>query len=127
MSGHTPGPWSHYAARLRPQYPLRINEIHGPNGETIVKWSGFDGVSKKRTVTANARLISKAPELLDALIAILPFVATEVLEHCDGNKCREPWCAGCVGEEAAIAAVEKSQRIYQEARTAIASATGVQS
>jgi len=69
MNGHTPGPWLHYAARLRPQYPLRINEIHGPNGETIVRWSGFDGVGKKRAVTANARLIAAAPELLDALTA----------------------------------------------------------
>lgn len=28
-SGHTPGPWTHYSGKLRPQYPIRIHEIHG--------------------------------------------------------------------------------------------------
>ena len=104
MSGHTPGPWSHYAARLRPQYPLRINEIHGPNGETIVKWSGFDGVSKKRTVTANARLIAAAPKLLAALQSIVASLA----EHDDEGM------------------IEHAEQMIA-ARAAIAEATGEQS
>ncbi len=99
MSAHTPGPWSHYAARLRPQYPLRINEIHGPNGETIVRWSGFDGVGKKRTVTANARLLAAAPDLLAALDEIVSYNG---------------------GAESAL----NDEYVMDRARTAITKATG---
>lgn len=66
MSGHTPGPWTHYNAKLRPQFSVRVNEIHGPNGEVIVQWGGFDAADgKKPEIKANARLIAAAPDLLD--------------------------------------------------------------
>jgi hypothetical protein len=47
--------------------------------------------------------------LVEAAKAVAPYVASEVLEHCNGNKCREPWCAGCMGEEHAEASVEKAR------------------
>lgn len=65
MTKHTPGPWKHYTAPLRPQFPTIIHEIQDADGEAIVKWGGFDGVDQpKRTVIANARLIAAAPDLL---------------------------------------------------------------
>jgi hypothetical protein len=68
MNGHTPGPWTHYHARLRPQYPVIVNEIHGPAGQVIVQWGGFDAADGSKSVRkANARLISSAPMLLEAL------------------------------------------------------------
>lgn len=59
-------------------------------------------------------------KLAEALRNVLPFVITEVLEHCNGAKCREQWCAGCMGEEEAEMAVEKSRRLGHEAYTALA-------
>ena len=67
---YTSGPWTHYKNKLRSQFkssPI-IHEIHGPKGETIIKWGGLDGCDlPKSTIDANCNLIAAAPDLLEAL------------------------------------------------------------
>lgn len=63
----TPGPWSHYYGKLRPQFSVMIDEIHGARGEVVVAWPGFDGLHKS-TAFDNAELIAAAPELLRRLV-----------------------------------------------------------
>lgn len=75
-------------------------------------------------VEADARLIAAAPELLEALNKLTSFVVTDVVESCNGNKCREPWCAGCFGEEVAEQTIREAQEALDAARAAIAKATG---
>ena len=52
----------------------------------------------------------RAERLAEALRDVMPFVVTDVLEHCDGNKCREQWCAGCSGDDEASEAVARSAK-----------------
>lgn len=61
-----------------------------------------------------------ADQLAGALRNVLPFVVTDVLEHCDGNKCRESWCAGCMGEEDAAANVKKAMDEYSASSKVLA-------
>lgn len=108
MIGHTPAPW--------------VVDIYGDvqaNGEDVARIATSDGHA-----TADARLISAAPELLEALKEIIMHVVSATLEHCDGNKCREQWCIGCFGEESANAYVETAIKAYSKAIAAIAKATG---
>lgn len=117
MSKHTPGPWE-------------LGSGHGGRGlifpvglqYPVASTTGFylaDGQG-----LSNARLIAAAPELLEALGELTKFVATEVLESCNGSKCRERWCAGCCGEEAAEQAANEASRALASARAAIAKARG---
>src|SRR5690606_30577236 len=62
------------------------------------------------------KLEARAEQLAEALRGVLPFVVSDVLEHCDGNKCREQWCAGCMGDEYAAEQVEMARAAAQEAR-----------
>lgn len=89
MSAHTPAPWivrgnSIVADETEDRLEMRVR-IHSGNRDDI---------------KANARLISAAPELLDALQAILEFPSGQYSE--------------CDGYDAA----------YENARSAIAKATG---
>jgi hypothetical protein len=126
MSGHTPGPW-----RVTDDAPTIIQcdyrSIGSSGGALIASAMGNDSsgfyVSESESL-ANARLIAAAPELLEALKAVLPYVVSETLEHCDGNKCREQWCIGCSGEDEATAAVDKARAASFNAYAAIAKATG---
>jgi len=113
MEKHTPGPWA----------------VDGKGSQAIVRANDLRIVSIRHRLDgdeheANARLIAAAPELLEALRSILPYVVTDVLEHCDGNKCREQWCAGCNGHEAAEAAVADANTKYKAACILLAKATG---
>ena len=72
---------------------------------------------------ANARLIAAAPDLLEALKEIMPFIAT-VNIGCHGEKCREPWHHSCNSEEEAEAAAQKGCDAWTKASAAIARATG---
>lgn len=47
-------------------------------------------------------------KLIESLRDVLPYVVSDTLEHCDGNKCRESWCIGCCGEEYATEYVAKA-------------------
>jgi hypothetical protein len=64
MSEHTPGPWTVYRDRLRPQFAGRIIEVQSPAG-AVVPWTGFDASPFPKGVQyANACLIARAPKLL---------------------------------------------------------------
>lgn len=115
---HTPGPW-----KVGQPYGC---SIYDNNGKRVAKcfevWT-----SPLRPLTeckANGRLIAAAPELLEALNKLTSFVVTDVVESCNGNKCREPWCAGCFGEEVAEQTIREAQEALDAARAAIAKATG---
>lgn len=71
------------------------------------------------------RLEAAAPDLLEALREIMPFTATAAI-GCHGDKCREPWCYSCNGEEEAEEAAQKGCDAYAKARAVIAKATGEQ-
>lgn len=75
-------------------------------------------------VAAYERVRAAAPELLEALTKLTSFVVTDVVESCNGNKCREPWCAGCFGEEVAEQTVREAREALDAARAAIAKAGG---
>lgn len=65
----TPGEWSHYHDKLRPQYATVIDEIQGARGQRIVAWPGFDaadGTAKRKA--ANAALIVATVNALPALL-----------------------------------------------------------
>ena len=95
VSGHTPGPWS----------------FDGPSDNHIV-WSDPDnricfmahsnGIDPERD-TANARLIAAAPELLDALQAI---VAMQALRSSDATGTHLSLSVLCETARAAIAKAE---------------------
>lgn len=60
MSKHTPGPW------VKSQY----GELKNPEGNDIYVWGlGVAHGNRTQESEANARLISAAPEMLDALKA----------------------------------------------------------
>lgn len=68
---HTPGPWSYRKQKLRSQFAAVIIEIKDAAGQTIVHWSGFDGLRQKKSeIIANARLIAASPRMLQALQCI---------------------------------------------------------
>lgn len=76
MSTHTPGPWF---ADEDPRPNMRWNRqiMSGPT-TTVCFMAHSDGADTE-TDEANARLITAAPELLDALIAI-----RDRLKQCEG-------------------------------------------
>ena len=56
-------------------------------------------------------LAAEVIRLREALRELGRWTPSEVLPNCDGNKCREQWCAGCYGDqyaEEAIASVRKA-------------------
>ena len=64
---HTPGPWT-----------VDNQSIHGPDGIRFLAVAG-EGAGQ-----ANARLIASAPELIDALEAVLPDLEHYVATHGPG-------------------------------------------
>lgn len=100
---HTSGPWKHYHNKLRPQFATIIHEIHGPNGERVVTWGGFDGCDlPNQQVTANARLIAAAPELLVAAQTVLEGLNARIDQASQAGK-PVPLFDGIAGLYAAIA------------------------
>ena len=59
-----------------------------------------------------------AARLREALKPILRFVPQSIVE-CRGDKCREPWCASCYGEDAAITALDRASAEAAAARAAL--------
>lgn len=70
MSAHTPGPWE---IRRYPRVGGSTKDLMGNGGGFVVK---LDGASD-----ANARLIAAAPELLEALKALV-VMDKQLLESC---------------------------------------------
>jgi hypothetical protein len=71
MERHTPGPWT--ISKYSQSTVLKEIGIRGGNekiARVVIPAAAFDN----STFKANARLISAAPDLLDALIIALPFV-----------------------------------------------------
>lgn len=63
MSKHTPGPWSRD----------KNDSLCSPDGRQVYVWnSGLGNSYRSDETDANARLIAAAPELLEALEAMLP-------------------------------------------------------
>lgn len=64
-------PFRFYEAPLRPQFPVRVTEIHGGArfSETVVKWGGFDGLDiSKKAVRQNVRYIVHASNAYQPLV-----------------------------------------------------------
>lgn len=72
---------------------------------------------------ANARLIAAAPDLYAALESLLGIAPTDTVE-CRGDKCREPWCVSCFGEDAAQEGLAKVTAKVNAARAALSKARG---
>lgn len=60
-------------------------------------------------------------ELVESLRAVLPYVATQAV-GCHGDKCREPWCYSCFGEDEADEAAARGASAYRAAHDALARA-----
>ena len=72
-------------------------------------------------LSADARcddLTAERDRLRKALKPILRFVPQSIVE-CRGDKCREPWCASCYGEDAAITALDRASAEAAAARAAL--------
>jgi len=79
MSKHTLGPWeavqTYETFPEGDQYPYEV-EIEGPQGRLICKMRG-------QNIPANARLIAAAPEMFEALRALLRWHECETeSDHC---------------------------------------------
>lgn len=72
------------------------------------------------TSAERAQAAEAIAELLEAMSKLTSFVVTEVVESCNGNKCRESWCAGCFGEDVAEQAVREAREALDAARAALA-------
>jgi hypothetical protein len=69
---HTPGPWSAFISPNQKTIAIDIGATPKGLRPNIVDWMGFDGngIPLNQNV-ANARLIASAPELLEALKALV--------------------------------------------------------
>lgn len=74
---------------------------------------------KSEVDAREAELAAENARLREALRNLTPWCVTDVLEHCDGNKCRELWCAGCFGEDQAEANVVRAREALKAARNAL--------
>lgn len=94
----TPGEWTHYRAPLRQGAKVIVNEVQVAGVEPVVRWSGFDGMSKEPAkVAADAAYIAAAnPAVILALVdlvqrALVPQVVLDVdalaneIRRVDGN------------------------------------------
>ena len=81
MSKHTPGPWVVYGTARDDGY-TDFYGIDGSDSSAVVLWDKHGGIRE----IADARLISAAPELLDALEMALEYLESwedlSAGEHC---------------------------------------------
>ena len=94
MSAHTPGPWQYLRS---PSGPIRV----GPSHNCTVAVAPFPPTGDQE---ANARLIAAAPELFDALNALVNAVSPD-----DNDKSCEPYFRPAL--KAARAALAKAQGV----------------
>lgn len=85
MSAHTPGPWSHsYRERT---HGMWAEEIYDATGRTVAVAAWYEVPSGPNVLStnreANACLIAAAPDLLEALRAVVPWVVTAMAHRED--------------------------------------------
>lgn len=85
-----------------------------------------DGDDLRALLDDHARLQAVSQQLEAALTGLTGFVVTGVVESCNGNKCREPWCAGCFGDEAAEQAASEARNALATARAALTAVKALQ-
>lgn len=109
MSGHTPGPW---VARQSGSFTFQAFDIEG-RGRLVTCLSGsiYTTAEQDEAMAADARLIAAAPEMLEALEAVVG-VPSEHAEDCPVgfNDC----CCGL--EERRTAALLKARAAIAKAR-----------
>lgn len=74
MSGHTPGPWDltqEPERGLRDEVAVCYGAAVGGATYVVAERSAFDTPDFRAMRQANARLIAAAPDLLEALVALL--------------------------------------------------------
>jgi alpha-amylase/alpha-mannosidase (GH57 family) len=97
---HTPGPWNGSSD----------GAVYSNDGEIVARVVGV-----KEPSFANRRLIAAAPELLEALKAIVsahPYALTTLPVFKDSGYCRQHGTAGCepcLKIEDAVAAIRKAE------------------
>jgi chemotaxis methyl-accepting protein methylase len=106
------------AARIREA--LEAYERAGNIHEVVSAKEAMTRYSDLRAILDRMDDLAKdAARLREALMSVTPFVATEIVESCNGNKCREVWCAGCCGQESASAAIASAFDALAKARAAL--------
>ena len=87
--------------------------------DTDLCWNGFAPCGWSLTLIDKADTAeAERDRLRKALKPILRFVPQSIVE-CRGDKCREPWCASCYGEDAAITALDRASAEAAAARAAL--------
>lgn len=107
MSKHTPGPWFFEDSQFWSDYGWVAAQPQPDGGDIVCNPPDLDADASLAHWMANARLISAAPELLDALIYWLP------KELPFPNQTKDVVC-------------QSHNNRWHEARAAIAKATGEQ-
>ena len=82
---HTPGPWRWVP---QPDYSWQYQDLMSASGEVVLSGEEAPDPSGIEISHANARLIAAAPELLDALEALIAYAAQEIgldPEECVGG------------------------------------------
>lgn len=79
---HTPGPWT---------WGDNFNGLYGAEHESVLSYADYEGMwlSFNDGHDANARLIASAPELLEALVAIVRADDLAELDQTDIERARE--------------------------------------
>lgn len=128
----------HYRAMLAAAPTPPADPCNGPEASALIDnelaargWpsnpksaarAGWDAAMKRIATPAEVtRLAVERDALREALKAVLPFVATKAV-GCHGDKCREPWCHSCNGDEDAAAAAQRGRDACHAANAALARA-----
>ena len=69
MTGFTPGPWHLF-------HEADTTAVMTEDGREVVHWRGFDASHHQLRRLPNARLIAAAPELYEALSALMRYSVT---------------------------------------------------
>ncbi len=74
MTKHTPGPWTYKIMPIEPYHRVPEISIYNADGQDFIRQS-YDTYSDQATLLeGDACLIAAAPEMLEALEALLDFV-----------------------------------------------------
>ncbi len=92
------------------------------NAATLYTNDGDVSSIPERASDELRRLDALNAQMLEALKACQNYVATQAV-GCYGDKCREPWCYSCSGDDEAGAEARKGMLAYQLVCAAIAAAT----